>query len=135
MLLAILIGILAHGGPSKPVVHGPRRTTSAAPVYRFASHERGTTISFRCAFDRPKLHPCKGHYRQRLSVGRHVLRVRALDGYGRLSPLTRVVVQRVKGAQLREIDVGGRPFSLVEAAGSLWIANFLSGTVERLDPG
>jgi DNA-binding beta-propeller fold protein YncE len=35
---------------------------------------------------------------------------------------------------VREIDVGGRPFSLVEAAGSLWIANFLSGTVERLDP-
>jgi YVTN family beta-propeller protein len=39
-----------------------------------------------------------------------------------------------QGAQLREIDVGGRPFSLAEAAGSIWIANFLSGTVERLDP-
>src|SRR5581483_5030131 len=132
MLLAILIGVLAHGGPSKPVVLGPRRTTSASPVYRFVSH--GAKVSYRCAFDRPRLHTCKSRYRQRLSVGRHVLRVRAVDGHGRQSPLTRVVVQRVKGARLREIDVGGRPFSLAEAAGSLWIANFLSGTVERLDP-
>jgi hypothetical protein len=32
MLLAILIGVLAHGGPKKPVVLGPRRTTNPAPV-------------------------------------------------------------------------------------------------------
>src|SRR5919198_763469 len=134
MLLAILIGILAHGGPTKPVVLGPRRTTSPAPVYRFVSHERGAKVSFRCAFDRPLLHRCAARYRQRLSVGRHVLRVRAVDGRGRRSALTRVVVQVVKGARLREIEVGGRPFSLAEAAGSLWIANFLSGAVERLDP-
>ena len=52
MLLAILIGVLAHGGPSKPVVHGPRRTTSSAPVYRFVSRGAKT---FRCSFDRPRL--------------------------------------------------------------------------------
>ena len=135
MLLTILIGLLAHGGPTKPVVLGPRRTTNATPVYRFVAHERGARISFRCAFDRPRLHRCPARYRQRLAVGRHVLRVRAVDARGRQSALTRVAVQIVKkGARLREIDVGGRPFSLAEAAGSVWIANFLSGTVERLDP-
>ena len=134
MLLAILIGVLAHGGPSKHVVLGPRRTTSPAPAYRFVSRERGAKITFRCAVDRPRLHRCAARYRQRLTVGRHVLRVRAVDQRGRHSALTRVVVRRIKAARLRQIDVGGRPFSLVEAAGSVWIANFLSGTVERLDP-
>jgi YVTN family beta-propeller protein len=134
MLLAILIGLLTHGAPAKPVVLGPRRTTNAAPVYRFVAHERRAKVSFRCSFDRPRLHRCSSRYRQRLAVGRHVLRVRAVDSRGRQSPLTRVAVQIVKGARLREIDVGGRPFSLAEAAGSVWIANFLSGTVERLDP-
>ena len=134
MLLTILIGLLAHGGPTKPVVLGPRRTTNATPVYRFVAHERGARISFRCAFDRPRLHRCPARYRQRLAVGRHVLRVRAVDARGRQSALTQVAVQIVKGVRLREIDVGGRPFSLAEAAGSVWIANFLSGTVERLDP-
>ena len=134
MLLAILIGVLAHGGPSKPVVIGPRRTGNASPVYRFVSRPRGAKVAFRCSFDNPRLHRCGARYRQHLAVGRHVLRVRAVDRRGRHSALTRVVVQIVKGVRLREIDVGGRPFSLAEAAGSLWIANFLSGTVERLDP-
>ena len=134
MLLTLLIGVLVHGGPTKPVVLGPRRTASPAPVYRFVSHERGAKVSFRCAFDRPRLHRCATRYRQRLAVGRHVLRVRAADSAGRKSALTQVVVRVVKGPRLREIDVGGRPFSLAQAAGSLWIANFLSGSVERLDP-
>jgi YVTN family beta-propeller protein len=134
VLLAILIGLLAHGGPSKPVVHGPRKTTRTAPVYRFVARERGAKLTFRCSFDRVRLHACPARYRQRLRVGRHILRVRAVDPRGRKSPLTRIVVRIVKGAKLQKIDVGGRPFSLVEAAGSVWVANFLSGTVERINP-
>ena len=134
MLLTLLIALLAHGGPSKPVVLGPRRTTKPAPVYRFRSHEGGAKVSFRCSFDRVRLHPCPARYRQRLKVGRHVLRVRAVDPRGRKSALTRVLVRIIKGPTLRKVEVGGQPFSLAEAAGSIWIANFLSGTVERLDP-
>src|SRR5919198_1272226 len=125
MALAILIGLLAHGGPSKPVVLWPRGTTSTAPVYRFVSRRHRAKVSFRCAFDRPRLHRCAARYRQRLAVGSHVLRVRAVDGRGRESPPPRVGVQVVKVARLREIDVGGRPFSLVEAAGPVLVANFL----------
>src|ERR1043166_3427510 len=134
MLLALLIGLLAHGGPAKPVVLGPRRTVSPTPVYRFVSHERGAKLSFRCAFDRPRLHRCGARYRQRLAVGRHVLRVRAVDVAGRRSAITKVVVHVIKAPWLREVEVGGRPFSLAEAAGSLWVADFESGTVDQLDP-
>jgi YVTN family beta-propeller protein len=136
-MLAIILSLLVH--PAKPVVLGPRSSASRAPLYRFVAHERGVPAArmrFRCSFDRPRLHRCRARYRQRLALGRHVLRVRAVDPARRQSRLTRVVVRIVPGTgpRLRKIDVGGRPFSLVEAAGSVWIANFLSGTVQRLDP-
>ena len=131
--LALVLTLLL--GPSKPVVLGPRSTTNPRPVYRFVSHERGSRVSFHCAFDRPKLHRCPSRYRQRLAAGRHVLRVLAVDGAGRRSRLTTVRVLILRPDYLvRKVSVGGRPFSLAEAAGSLWVANFQSGTVQRVDP-
>src|SRR5919198_1422958 len=127
MVLAILIGLLAHGGPSKPVVLGPRRTTSMAPVYRFVSRRHGAKVSFRCAFDRPRLHRCAARYRQRLAVGSHVLRVRAVDGRGRPSPLTQVVAR---------VPVGDRPIGIGydDVDASVWVANFGDSAVTKIDP-
>jgi YVTN family beta-propeller protein len=137
LTLALLLAGLAH--PTAPVVVGPRATANTRPAYRFSSHEPGVPaakLRFRCSFDRRRLHACGRRYRQRLSVGRHLLRVRALDPAGRRSRVTKVRVRILPrtGPGLREIEVGGRPFSLAEANGSIWIANFLSGTVERLNP-
>ncbi len=125
--------------PSTPVVHGPRSTTDTTPTYRFSARENGVPakrIHFLCAFDRPKLHACRARYSQRLSIGRHVLRVQAVDPAGFRSRIrkVRVAILRAGGPRLRRIQVGGRAFSLVDAAGSIWVANFSSGTVQRIDP-
>src|SRR5438477_13209373 len=121
--------------PSTPVVHGPRSTTDTTPTYRFSARENGVPakrIHFLCAFDRPKLHACRARYSQRLSIGRHVLRVQAVDPAGFRSRIrkVRVTILRAGGPRLRRIQVGGRAFSLVDAAGSIWVANFSSGTVQ-----
>src|SRR5204862_806195 len=134
LMLAVLLAGLAH--PAAPVVSGPRTTANARPVYRFSSHEPGVPtarLRFRCSFDRRKLHACPRRYRRRLGLGRHLLRVRAVDPAGRLSSVTKVRV-RVVRRKTRTIDVGGRPFSLANAGGSVWVANFGSGTVQRIDP-
>ncbi len=136
LTLALLFG-LVH--PSPPVVTGPRATANTRPVYRFASHEHGVPaakVRFRCSFDQRKLHACGRRYRQRLAVGRHLLRVGAVDPAGRRSRITKVRVRILPrtGPRLRILEVGGRPFSLADADGSIWVANFLSGTVQRIDP-
>jgi virginiamycin B lyase len=137
MLTLLLTALLAR--PATPVVHGPRSTTASRPVYRFVSHERGVPaakIRFRCSFDRPRLRSCRSRYSQRLAVGRHVLRVQAVDPAGRRSGVRKVRIAIVpsSGPRITRIQVGGRPFSLAEAAGSVWVANFLTGTVQRIDP-
>ena len=115
--IAILAAVLAAPAPSVPGVHGPRRTADTTPTYRFASHERGLAkarIRFRCAFDRPRLHRCRARYTQRLTLGRHVLRVQAADPAGRRSRVRKLVVRIVPPSpwRIRRIDVGGHPFSL-----------------------
>src|SRR5204863_4425065 len=133
MLTVLLAG---RARPAAPGVSGPRTTANAKPVYRCSAHEPGVPaakIRFRCSFDRPKLHRCARRYRQRLALGRHVLRVRAVDPAGRVSRVTKVRI-RILRRTTRMIDVGGRPFSLADAEGSIWVANFLSGTVQRVDP-
>jgi hypothetical protein len=81
--------------PARPRVIGPRVTRSRTPTYRFAATDAVAPVNrlrYRCAFDRTRLHACRARYRQRLSRGRHMLRVRALDTLGNTSGLTTVHV-------------------------------------------
>ena len=139
MLTLALAFALTHARPSPPAVHGPRSTTNPRPVYRFVSREPGVRtarIRFRCAFDRPRLHACRSRYSLRLRVGRHVLRVQAVDPAGRRSRVrtVRISILAAGGPRVTRIQVGGHPFSLVDSDDSIWVANFLSGTVQRIDP-
>src|SRR5262249_24185060 len=114
MLTLTLALLLAHARPTPPVVNGPRSTTGTRPLYRFSPHEAGIAarrIRFRCSFDRPRLHRCASRYSQRLAVGRHVLRVQAVDPAGRRSALRKVRVQVLPatGPRLTRIEVGGHP--------------------------
>jgi len=130
LAIALLLGLAS---PGLPTVHGPRRTTDHHPAYRFSA--RGAA-GFRCSFDRPRLHRCRARYSQRLRTGKHTLRVQAVDRAGRRSRVRRVTVRilAAEGPRLTKIQVGARPFSLVEADGSIWVASFLAGTVQRIDP-
>jgi hypothetical protein len=74
--------------PAKPVVRGPRRTSARRVVYRFSSRDRVDGVRrlrFRCAVDSRRLRPCKATIVRRLSEGRHVLRVVAVDRAGNVS--------------------------------------------------
>lgn len=63
----------------------PRRTRDRTPTFRFASDEAGTT--FLCQLDRRNYKPCRSPLTtKRLSIGRHVFRVRARDRSGLLDP-------------------------------------------------
>jgi hypothetical protein len=82
--------------PRTPAVEGPRRVRGARPTYRLRSSDDFTplmALRFRCAFDGAAFHPCGAVYAQALRRGRHVFRVRAVDGAGNLSPARSVVVR------------------------------------------
>jgi YVTN family beta-propeller protein len=139
MLTLALTLLLGGSRPSTPVVRGPRSTTSHRPVFRFVSRERGVApvrIAFRCSFDQPRLHRCHTRFSQGLALGRHVLRVQAVDPAGRKSRvrLVSIRVRRAGGPRITRVEVDGRPFSLAEAGGAIWVANFLSEAVQRIDP-
>jgi hypothetical protein len=85
--------------PSRPRVRGPRRTSRAAATYRFSAGDRATPagrLRYLCALDRKPLRPCRTRQRQRLRVGRHVLRVLAVDLAGNRSALARVRIVRTR---------------------------------------
>jgi hypothetical protein len=96
LALGLALAVLAAGAaaarprpPAAPTVTGPRSTSSTTPVYRFKA---ARAVSFRCAFDTPKLHRCAARYSQRLTVGAHALRVQAVGRRGRTSRVVRVGV-------------------------------------------
>ncbi|HEX7245718.1 MAG TPA: hypothetical protein VF245_09155 [Solirubrobacterales bacterium] len=63
----------------------PRRTHDSTPTFRFASDEPGST--FLCKLDRRGYKPCRSPFTtRRLSIGRHLFRVRARDRSGLLDP-------------------------------------------------
>jgi hypothetical protein len=128
--LSLLLVALVH----PPAVIGPRATTDPTPTYRFVTRQHA--IRFRCSFDRPRLHPCSSPYTRRLSVGRHVLRVRSVDRRGLRSATKSVAIRILEpgGPRVQTIRVSGRPVSLAEGFGSIWVANYLGGAVLRLDP-
>lgn len=120
-----------------PRVEGPRTTTSDHPVYRFASPG---AVGFRCSFDTARLHRCRARYSEGLTVGRHVLRVRAVARGGRLSRVVSVRVT-VRAPRIpptlvavRPIPVPPQPGVPAVAAGSIWVPSTAAGTVVRVDP-
>jgi len=125
--------------PAKPRVLGPRRTSDRTPTFRFVSSESGMrsgALRFRCSVTR-RLHPCPRRYTPNLGVGRHVLRVLAVDPGGRRSPTARVIVQIVKphvgpAPSDQTISVGSAPYNVAYGFGSLWVP--VDGEVVRLDP-
>jgi hypothetical protein len=120
-----------------PRVEGPRTTTSDHPVYRFAAPR---AQGFRCSFDSPRLHRCAARYSEGLTVGRHVLRVRAVGRGGRLSKVVSVRIT-VRAPRMpptlvaaRPIAVPAQPGAPTVAAGSVWVPGTAGGTVARIDP-
>ena len=121
-----------------PRVDGPRTTTSDHPVYRFAAPR---AVGFRCSFDSPRLHRCGARYSEGLTVGRHVLRVRAVGRGGGLSRVVSVEVT-VRTRRTPPTLVAARPILVppepgvpAVAAGSVWVPGTADGTVARIDPG
>jgi hypothetical protein len=54
-------------------------------VYTFSATDDQaprSRLRYRCSFDTARLHACSARYSQRLAVGNHKLRVRALDDAG-----------------------------------------------------
>lgn len=83
--------------PSAPRVIGPRRLARARAVFRFSSRDGvdpPRQLRYRCAADSRRLAPCAPRVVRRLSVGRHVLRVVAVDRAGNVSRTTVVRVVR-----------------------------------------
>ena len=71
-----------------PQTIGVKRRNSRfdrTPTFRFRSSEAGST--FQCRLDRGRYRLCRSPYTtRRLRLGRHVLRVRAIDGLGHVDP-------------------------------------------------
>jgi hypothetical protein len=91
----------AGSAPSKPVVAGPRTTTSTKPVYRFSSKAPGvaaTRILFLCSIDSKQLRSCPARFQPSLGVGKHLLRVRAVAPGGVRSALATVSITVRKGS-------------------------------------
>ena len=81
--------------PRIPTVVGPRELRMARATYSLRSSDDFTprhALRFRCGLDRAPLHACRARYTQGLSRGRHVFRVRALDGAGNPSPVRSIGV-------------------------------------------
>lgn len=123
--------------PTAPRILGPRRTTDRTPTFRFVSHEVGLhsgAIRFRCATDRRRLHRCRSRYTPTLRLGRHTLRVRAVDPKGRTSrtSVARVSVVRPIPHADQTIHVGESPYNVATGFRSVWVTIF--GRLVRLDP-
>jgi hypothetical protein len=91
--------------PVAPGVVGPRRTSSPRPRYRLVSHDDGTPgtqLRYRCAFDSRRLRPCESRFGRSLTLGRHVLRARALDLAGNESRSASVRILVVSSASHRQ---------------------------------
>ncbi|HYP54800.1 MAG TPA: S8 family serine peptidase [Solirubrobacterales bacterium] len=76
--------------PAKVV---PARGRTARVVFRFRSDEAG--VSFLCRVDRAPFRPCGARLVRRFRLGRHVLRVVAMDAGGNVDPTAAVFRFRV----------------------------------------
>jgi len=82
--------------PKKPTVRGPRTTHDRTPTYKFFSKDpdgKVEALRIWCGFDIVRLHRCGWQWTpKRLRPGKHVLRVRIVDGRGARSALAVVRV-------------------------------------------
>jgi len=91
-------------------------------------------IRFRCAIDSKELRACPRRLTIRVAVGRHALRVQAVDPRGRRSSTTTVRV-RIFEPCAPETRVGAAPLNVIAAGGTLWSENYGDGTISTLDAG
>jgi streptogramin lyase len=94
-------------------------------------------LRFRCALGAARFHSCPGRYTPTLRVGRHLLRVLAVDPRGRTSPTTTIVVRIVKrpagpAHSDQTFRVGSAPYNVAYGFGSLWVS--VEAALVRLDP-
>jgi outer membrane protein assembly factor BamB len=139
LLIVGSVFLVAGAGakPTPPRIVGPRRTTDRTPTFRFTSREPGLparAIRFRCSIDRKRLHGCPRRYTPALRLGRHTLRVRAVDPKGRtsLTSLAHVSVVPSLPHADQTIRVGKEPYNIAAGFGSVWVA--VEGELVRLDP-
>ena len=121
--------VLAASRPPAPKVIGPRVSEKPLVTYRFRSVHRAR---FRCALDARRLKVCRSPYRVRLTVGAHVLRVRAVDPRGRLSPAAMVRI-RILEPRAPEVRVGVSPLDAITVGNALWTENYGDGTASIVD--
>jgi streptogramin lyase len=137
LLAALLIVTAAEARPQvgTPKVSGPRSTTLERPQYRFRA---ARAVSFRCSFDSKKLHACRARFSQKLSLGKHTLRVRAVGKRKALSRLVTVkVVVNVAYPRLTAaapIQVGAGAGVPVADASGIWVPLTVNGDLARVDP-
>lgn len=80
-------GAGANGGAPQTTLkrHPPKRTRDRTPTFRFTSDQAGA--SFQCRLDGRPFRACRSPFTtRRLSLGRHVFRVRARNSSGQLDP-------------------------------------------------
>lgn len=71
--------------PETTITKGPKKTTKRRPKFKFVASEPGTT--FRCQLDRGAFAKCSSPFLPpKLSIGKHVLRVEAVDSLGNGDP-------------------------------------------------
>lgn len=138
LLAASALPAAAGSAPKLPApsVNGPRATESTRPVYVFRSPG---AAGFRCAFDSAALHRCAARYSQALTVGAHVLRVRAV---GRRGAHMGVPLPPGDGDADRRRDERVRTFDVPDASGTgiawaegrLWLLSANPLAAEELDP-
>jgi hypothetical protein len=83
--------------PSRPRVDGPRKLERALATYRFSARDAiagQRRLRFRCAVDSRRLKSCANRITRRLTRGRHLLRVVAVDPAGNVSPTAAVRIVR-----------------------------------------
>ena len=96
-LVATILTIALAGAP-RPIamsVAGNLHPGTGTHTYVFSSREQGVPASrfrYLCALDRATLHACPRRLTLRLTAGRHLLRVQAVDPAGRRSSVTRVTI-------------------------------------------
>jgi YVTN family beta-propeller protein len=129
-MLAVLLSVALFPAPN---VTGPATTPDTTPTYRLTA--KGAR-AFRCAVDQRPFAACRSPWTPTLALGKHVLRVRALDARGRAGrtrTLAVFVVPPPPKVQ-KAVNVGGTPFGVTLAGGALWAGNFDTGAVTRFDP-
>jgi YVTN family beta-propeller protein len=129
-LAEMLAVLLATALLPAPHVNGPGLTPDTTPTYRL----RGGT-RFQCSIDGHAFARCRSPWTPKLGLGKHTLRVRALDAHGRAGRSRTLSVTIVPPPPRVEkaVAVGGTPFGVTLAGGSLFAGNFDAGTFTRFD--